>query len=406
MSATSPLPHQDAPTVSRADSVALAWFYFISMSSGFLWTMVPRYLEELGWTGAAVGVLFSVRKAAEMLTMGLWATWADRTGRPRPLLRLKYTLGALALIGLAASHERASIGVMMALYGVAMGCAYPLLDALVLHHVGSQRYSAVRAWGSTGFGLVALSVAILSGGASYAELVRAIPIVIAALACMAALSTTLLPDARATATAPSWRAAKALLERPILGWLFAIGLLHWSAQQPYNMLFVNLCEDAGLGAWVPGVAVVTGVVAEIALLRNAGALMSRFTPQAWLLSSIIASVARWLLMSHVTSAPAMILIQLSHGLSFGAFLAACIHLLADAIPTHLRATGQATFYFVVFGLGTMLGQLATGSAHDTLGAARTFMAAGLFELALSLVALRFWWQTVYARRQISCGSSG
>jgi MFS transporter, PPP family, 3-phenylpropionic acid transporter len=396
-----PLHTSHAP--SRADDVALAWIFFIAMAPNYLWTLTPRYLETLGWGGAAVGVLFSARKAAELSTMGLWAAWADHTGRPRPLLQIKFALGATALIGLALSTARAPIFASMILYGVAMGCAYPLLDALVLHHLGAQRYSGVRAWGSLGFGVMALTVALLSARASYDELVRLVPLVIAAFACIAALSTALLPDARALATKPTWQAARALIARPTLGWLFALGLIHWATQNPYNMIFVKLCEDLTLPAWVPAAATVVGVVAEVAVLRTSARLMTLASPAAWLFIAIIVSAARWIAMAHVSSAYAMIALQTSHGLSFGAFLAACIHLLARHVPDNLRATGQATFYFTVFGLGTILGQLATGAAQDLFGSARTFEAAGLTELALGAAALLFWRRSARSEGQISCG---
>lgn len=393
-------PHSTGHDPTSASQASLAWFYFVALSPGFLWTMTPRYLEGLGWLGAEVGALFASRKAAELLTMGLWATWADRTGRPRPLIQLQYALGAAALIAFSTASAKQATGATwasMILYGVAMGCAHPLLDALVLHHVGAQRYSAVRAWGSAGFGLMALSIALLSTDTSYAQLVSIVPIVIAACATLAALFTALLPDARARATAPSLGAARELLERPILGWLFALGLLHWSTQTPYNMIFVELCEDNKLGTWVPGAATVAGVLTEILVLRHTGWLMQHATPQAWLVAAIAISAVRWLVIGHITSEPLMIALQLTHGLSFGAFLAACIHLLAAHVPDHLRATGQATFYFAVFGLGTILGQLVTGAASDALGAARTFAAAGLTEAILCLVGIWFWHRTTRQR---------
>jgi predicted MFS family arabinose efflux permease len=66
--------------------------------------------------------------------------------------------------------------------------------------------------------------------------------------------------------------------------------------------------------------------------------------------------------------------------------------LAEAVPTPLRATGQALFTACTFGLGNLLGFAACGRLYDSTGSAEAaFLAAAgleLIPLTMALLARR------------------
>jgi PPP family 3-phenylpropionic acid transporter len=85
-------------------------------------------------------------------------------------------------------------------------------------------------------------------------------------------------------------------------------------------------------------------------------------------------------------------LQALHAASFGLFWASSMAWLGEAVPPGLRATGQALFTALTFGLGNLLGFSACGRLYDASGGAQTaFLAAAALELVpltMALVARR------------------
>jgi PPP family 3-phenylpropionic acid transporter len=58
------------------------------------------------------------------------------------------------------------------------------------------------------------------------------------------------------------------------------------------------------------------------------------------------------------------------------------------VPPHLRASGQALFAAVTFGVGGLIGYPAAGAGYDALGGHRLFAVAAALELLPMLLVLR------------------
>ena len=99
------------------------------------------------------------------------------------------------------------------------------------------------------------------------------------------------------------------------------------------------------------------------------------------------SAVRWAIMASTSSAVVFVLVATLHGMSFGAYYLASVGWIAARTPRSLRATGQAVFVAATFGLGGLVGYLASGRVFDLLGGARLFaLAAGVELVALVVVA--------------------
>jgi len=111
-------------------------------------------------------------------------------------------------------------------------------------------------------------------------------------------------------------------------------------------------------------------------------LSRRFSLRAILLASFAAAVIRFLLMGWgVESAAIMILVQLLHGLTFGAYHAASIAAVNQWFPGRAQGRGQALYSSLSFGAGGLLGALISGRTWDWLGSGWTFSLGSLFALA-------------------------
>lgn len=372
-----------ASTPTRAIG-ALAGIYFTSFAATYLWTILPRHFEALGWSGAAIGALYGARKVTGGGLMWAWGAAADERGG-RGLVRAQFAMGFLAMCALPWVRDYEVALVMIVAFGGTAGCALPLVDTLTMQAVGAQRYGRLRAWGAAGFGALALVAAGLGlWRGDYDELARLAPWLMVGALGLTALSTWGLPAGRAPEARARPRPAQVLraVRAPALLGLLGVGMLHWACQAPYNIFLVQLCELRQMPAWTPGLAVCVGVALEFVVLNRSEQLLERAQPSTWLLVAVAASSARWWASGQVESAPALVALQALHGLSFGAFLAAAIAMLAQHVPEELRASGQALFYVTVFVAGSTLGSMLAGVGFDASGPARLFVWTGWVEAAL------------------------
>jgi PPP family 3-phenylpropionic acid transporter len=74
----------------------------------------------------------------------------------------------------------------------------------------------------------------------------------------------------------------------------------------------------------------------------------------------------------------MVLAQLMHGLTFGAYHASAIAAVNLWFPGRAQGRGQALYSSISFGAGGLLGGLISGWAWDAIGAGWTYSLASLF----------------------------
>jgi PPP family 3-phenylpropionic acid transporter len=108
-------------------------------------------------------------------------------------------------------------------------------------------------------------------------------------------------------------------------------------------------------------------------------LSRRYSLRILLLASFAAAILRFLLIGWgVESAVVMILAQLLHGLTFGAYHAAAIAAINLWFPGRAQGRGQALYSSISFGAGGLLGGLISGWTWDSFGAGWTYTLASVF----------------------------
>jgi len=86
----------------------------------------------------------------------------------------------------------------------------------------------------------------------------------------------------------------------------------------------------------------------------------------------------------------LLVAQLLHGATFGAYHAAAIAVVNLWFPGRLQSRGQALYGSLSFGAGGMLGGLISGYTWEALGAAWTYTLGSVFALAGLLWLLLGW----------------
>jgi PPP family 3-phenylpropionic acid transporter len=121
-----------------------------------------------------------------------------------------------------------------------------------------------------------------------------------------------------------------------------------------------------------------------------GRIFKRYSLRTILLVSYGTAVVRFLLMGWgVESVAVMVLVQLMHGLTFGAFHAASIAAVKAWFPGKAQSRGQALYSSLSFGAGGLIGGVASGWMWDGLGAGWAFTLSALFALTGYLLVWRW-----------------
>lgn len=370
----SPLPHH--LPYWRLSGYYFFYFAFIGAFSPYF----GLYLQSLSFSAWDIGLLMSQMQLMRLFGPYVWGALADRAARRVPIVRV----AALAsLIGFSAfffASDFVALLVAMALMAFFWSAALPLVETITFDHLREEPayYSRIRVWGSVGF-----IAAVMGTGA----LLDAQPLPTLLWACVAMLVGILgyslsVPEAPVHCAAGEATPVGEILRQPrvqaLLAACFAMSAAHGAL---YIFYSIHLFEH-GYGKTLIGSLWSLGVLAEIVVFMFMSRLMRRYSLRIILLASFAAAVVRFLMIGWgVESLVVVLVAQLLHGLTFGAYHAASIAAINRWFPGRCQARGQALYSSLSFGAGGLLGGLFSGWSWDALGAAMTYSVSAAFSLA-------------------------
>lgn len=371
-------------------SVRLASFYLFYFA--LLGALVPYwspYLEKLGFSPEAIGILMGIFMGTRIVAPLLFGMLADRTGRRMALVRLGAVVAAITFAGAFFGTSFGWLALVMAVFSFAWAAVLPPMEAVTLNHLGehSERYGRIRLWGSVGFILGVVSLGIL---------LQRFEITLLLWVCLAlfgaiAMASFYTPDHPGVTRRGSVPPIGSLLRQPALMSLLAVGLVGQASHGPYYTFFTIHLQDAGYSRSQIGPLWGLAVAAEITVFLVTSRLLSRFSLRALLMASMVFTSLRWGLTGPLVShAWVLIFAQLLHAFSFGVFHSVSIEVIHRTFQGKHQGFGQALYSAVTFGVGSAVGSFASGFAWSRLGPSGTFLAFSLLPvLGLVLAALWF-----------------
>jgi PPP family 3-phenylpropionic acid transporter len=143
----------------------------------------------------------------------------------------------------------------------------------------------------------------------------------------------------------------------------------------------------GMRTWVVGASVAVAVSSEVAVMRFFPRFRAVATPRNLLFLSFVGGSLRWLVMAYAHGQTAIIAVSVLHGMTFGAFFMSAVSVLEQRVPESMRATGQALFFAVAFGLSGVVAGPTNGRLWDLHGGPAVFMLAACLDLGAAGVAM-------------------
>ena len=167
-----------------------------------------------------------------------------------------------------------------------------------------------------------------------------------------------------------------MLRRPQVLALFSAALLMAAAHGPYYTFFTIHLVQTGYSKSVAGWLWALGVVCEIGIFLVMPRVFRKVRPETVLLLTLLAAAVRFLLIGWLADDLSLLLLaQLLHALTFGAYHASALALVHRHFTGRNQARGQALYNSIALGIGGTVGSLYSGAAWDWAGPGPTFSLA-------------------------------
>lgn len=364
----------------------LGAYYFAHFAyGGAFMAYFPLYLAERGLDAGRIAVVLALPQAVRIFAPGFWGWVADRWHAYRGVV----VLACSALVAGAAlmpfAQEFAAIAALIALMSVLSAGGLPLVEAITLTALAGQsgRYGPIRLWGSLGF----IGAVLAAGAWLDTAPVRLLPALLFGLALLAFAAAVALPGATVHGPTPAIDEERGHIPAGGVRALLAAGFCMAVAHGALYAFFSLHLERLGYSGKAIGAFWTLGVVAEIVVFLYLPAIFRRFTLPAILEASLLAAVLRFLAIAWAAEHVAiLVLAQLLHAATFGAFHAASVATVHRLFPRSAHARGQALYSSVSYGAGSAAGTLLAGWAWAWAGAPAAFSMSAAAALAGAFLA--------------------
>jgi PPP family 3-phenylpropionic acid transporter len=376
-----PMPSHFSTRMSLGFS---AQFLFVGLYLPYF----PLWLNSKNLSPFEISTILAMPLLIRVLTSGQITVFADSREDRSNVLSALYVASALSILLYLWTESFWAILAVTLLYNLFFNPLLPLLDAITL--AGVRRFGAdygrIRLWGSMVFILANLGGGALLAGFAPGSVLLAL---IASLALGAVVSFALPrigrqgPSKDQTAERVTRRK---LLTNPVFvlvlaasglaqashALLYGFGSIHWQA--------------LGYGGLKIGLFWAVGVISEIVLFQYATGLLKRIPPVTVIAIGCAGGILRWLLFPLVEGDAAFLLLQVLHGLSFGAVHIGTMHFIMDSVPENYIGAAQGAGY-VLGGVAMGVAVFVSGPIYAAYGVNGFWIMAAMCVAALGLTLI-------------------
>lgn len=367
-----------------------ALYFMIFLAAGIMLPWWPVFLSGRGLDAGQIGWVVALGFLIKPLAGPMITKRVDQLGeRRRPLIVLMIaTLAGYSLYLIEGGFWL--VLAITSITAVFFAPVLPLIDGTTMSAATAKglNYGRIRLWGSVSFIIAASGGGYLFEGRDTSLILYA---VLAAFA-VTVLASFRIPDFRPPAAKPERGTIRKLLTHPIfLLFMLATGLSNASHAVVYSFGTLNW-QAEGLSDTLIGILWMTGVLAEIGVFTASTWFVGRFGPIGLLIMGALAGIIRWILTPLFPTFEALILLQLLHGLTYGAYHLGIMHFIQRAAPEGLSATAQGLYAAIAMGVVMGVSSWGAGQLYGTIQADAFFVMAAMSAVALVgvLVLGRIW----------------
>ena len=320
------------------------------------------YMTMLGFSAAQQAIVGSSWGVASIVGIFFANQFADRNFSAERFLAVSHLLGGFCLVGAAFSTG------FWPFFGCYLGYSLLYVPTLSVTNTvafanldePAKDFGAVRMGGTVGWVLASWPFVFLLSAHATADQVRWIFLVSALISfAMAAYSLTLPhtpPRAAAALDRLAWRRALGLLRQPAIAVLFGVTFLDSVVHNGYFVMSdAFLTNRVGIAGNLSMLVLSLGQVTEVVTMAVLGVVLVRLGWRATMIIGILGHAARFLAFAFLAdSLPAIIAVQLLHGVCYAFFFATVYIFVDEAFPKDVRVSAQGLFNLLILGVGNVV----------------------------------------------------
>lgn len=356
------------------------------------------YMGMLGfmpWQQALVGSAWGI---AAVVGIFFSNQFADRNFAAERFLAVSHLIGGVALVATAFSTSFWPFFGAYLIYSLLYVPTLSVTNSIAFANLKdpAREFGAVRMGGTVGWIMVSWPFIFLLGAQATVEQVRWIFLVGAIVSfALAAYSLTLphTPPKRDGAAVDklAWREAVKFLGVPFIGVLFVVTFIDSVVHNGYFVMADGfLTNRVGIAGNLSMVVLSLGQIAEIATMLVLGPVLIRLGWKVTMIIGILGHAARFAAFAFLAdSIPAIMAVQLLHGVCY-AFFFATVYIFVDAaFPKDVRSSAQGLFNLLILGIGNVVASFLfpTLIARNTTGGVVDYQALFLVPTGMALAAV-------------------
>ncbi|PCI67761.1 MAG: MFS transporter [Piscirickettsiaceae bacterium] len=380
----------------------LSGFYFFYFASlGALMPYLGLYLKSIGLVAAQIGVVFAVIQGTKLVSPSILAHLSSGFVERMRAIQIVSFISTIAFCFLF--FQQGFLGIVMVMFAFSFfwNAMLPQFESITLTKLRNETsaYSGIRLWGSVGFIVTVAGVGFILEKAGLANW----PVLVCVCLGTIFMSSLLLSEKRSVKSSTNHPSVTLILKQKKVIALFVVVFLIQASHGAYYAFFSILLDKLNYDETQIGQLWSLGVLAEIILFIVIKRVFKLVSLYFVLMLSIFLTVVRWLMIAWFSDSLMVLLIaQLLHAASFGAFHVVCIQLTHNYFKGSAHDKGQALYSSIGYGAGGMFGGLMAGLLWDDLGANWVFTMASLF----SVIALAVAWKWVERNSNDGLDKSG
>ncbi|MFC1876791.1 MFS transporter [Thermodesulfobacteriota bacterium] len=366
---------------SRRRTISLQYFIYFAILGVFL-PYFNLYCHHLGFSGIQIGALSSMRSILLVIFAILWSGIADRYQIRKSIFVACSCAGTIVWTFYFSHDKFLMILIITGIYSIFNAPIISFLEAMTIEVLGKEKssYGIIRVWGSIAFIVMVLFMGYLIDAIS-------IRIILMAVFIGSILQTGFslgVPHVR-RARADDFRLnPKLFFRKRVVVFLLCAFLMLMSHGAYYGFFSIHL-ENLGYDSAFIGMAWALASIAEIVVMVRSRWIFSRLSYENVLIFSFVVATIRWFLSGVAMSPYWILLLQITHCVTYGLFHMASILYMDSLSPDDTKTFGQAMNNATTYGLGLMAGFFASGFLYEHTSAVTMFFVSGLLSMVAGLI---------------------
>ena len=356
--------------------LAAQYFLYFGVMGMYL-PFFNLYCYQIGFNGWQIGIL-SASRSVVLIVFGMaWGILADRFQNRRAIyICCNYISATLWGLFLLTTHFYWMLAITI-IYGIFYAPLISFLEAFAMDMLGrdKKRYGRMRAWGSLAF----ITMVLVLGRIIDLYSVKIILSLILAGSWVQAMVSLGFPVRPATDRLDFRSGLKSLLTAKV-ALFFGCAFLMLASHGAYYAFFSIHLNKLGFDNFFIGLSWAMAVGAEIIAMFFSERIFKRFDYETVLIFSFGIAVLRWAGLWATQSAAGILVLQLSHAVTYGTFHMASILYIDALAPAGTKTIAQAANNAVTYGLGLMVGFFISGALYEHIGSPALFAISGFIAL--------------------------